>query len=309
MSLSCNTLQHTATHCNTRLSWHWMARCNTLKHTAIRCNTLQHTATQVVFYDIRWLIAAHCNTLQHTATRVVRDIWWCIAIRCSTLQHTATYCSTLQHESFVRLHDSLQHIATHCNTLQHNVTHSDTLQNTATHCNTLQHKSFVTMDGSFHQTQNISVKESDPCIIKETLFYTLTKWYGSSMTIHQTDTPQIFRVWHHSSRDSFHQTRRIYTKCTKRYGSFVTFHKKRHHTTLSWCDITRSWFFSSDSFHQTYIFNESYHFVEESSFYSSTKWYGSFVMFKGSFHQTLRRIPLKEFHHLIKETWYHSFTK
>ena len=36
------SLQHTATH------------CNTLQHTTTHCNTLQHTAT-------------HCNTLQHTS--------------------------------------------------------------------------------------------------------------------------------------------------------------------------------------------------------------------------------------------------
>jgi len=63
----CNTLSHTATHCNTL---HY-----TLQHTTTHCNidanisrryTLQHTAT-------------HCNTLQHTAT------------------HIATYYNTLQH--------------------------------------------------------------------------------------------------------------------------------------------------------------------------------------------------------------------
>jgi len=54
------TLQHTATYCNTP------------QHTATHCSTLQHTA-------------AHCITLQHTATHY------------STLQHTATHhntCST-----------------------------------------------------------------------------------------------------------------------------------------------------------------------------------------------------------------------
>jgi len=47
VSRHCNTLKHTATHCNTYMwhdsdSWHW----NTLQHTATHCNTLQHTATQ-----------------------------------------------------------------------------------------------------------------------------------------------------------------------------------------------------------------------------------------------------------------------
>jgi len=72
MSREVKSLQHTATHCNTRQksAWRfwketqkrrqmWVARynhCNTLQHTGTRCNTLQHTAT-------RW------DTLQPTATR------------------------------------------------------------------------------------------------------------------------------------------------------------------------------------------------------------------------------------------------
>ena len=85
-----NTLQHTATHCNTllqRTATHWKNLSETsqltglgrerltLQHTATHCNTLQHTAT-------------HCNTLQHTATH------------CNTLQHTATYYNTLQHTAW-----------------------------------------------------------------------------------------------------------------------------------------------------------------------------------------------------------------
>ena len=71
MSRVCNTLQHTATHCNTlhalQHSAHTATHCNTvhaLQHTATHCtqrNTLQHSAHT----------ATHCNTqhtLQHTAT-------------------------------------------------------------------------------------------------------------------------------------------------------------------------------------------------------------------------------------------------
>ena len=47
-----NTLQHTATNCNT----HAATRCSTLQHAATHCYTLQHTPT-------------HCNTLQHAAIR------------------------------------------------------------------------------------------------------------------------------------------------------------------------------------------------------------------------------------------------
>ena len=65
MSRVCNTLQHTATHCNTLHALQHSA------HTATHCNTvhtLQHTATH----------STHCNTLQHSA-------------------HTATHCNTSQH--------------------------------------------------------------------------------------------------------------------------------------------------------------------------------------------------------------------
>ena len=55
-----NTLQHTATHCNT-LQSSLSKRLQTLTYTMARfqknSNSLQHTAT-------------HCNTLQHTATYV-----------------------------------------------------------------------------------------------------------------------------------------------------------------------------------------------------------------------------------------------
>jgi len=83
--IHCNTLQHTATRCNTLQC---IVRCNTLQHTAMHHNTLQHTAT-------------HCNTLQHTATHY----------------HTPQYivrCSPLAPSSSNKL---LQHTATHCNTL------------------------------------------------------------------------------------------------------------------------------------------------------------------------------------------------
>ena len=43
---------------------------NTLQHSATHCNTLEHTATHA---------ATHCNTLKHTA---------CVETDCNTLQHT-----------------------------------------------------------------------------------------------------------------------------------------------------------------------------------------------------------------------------
>jgi len=76
MTLSCATLQHTAT------------RCDTLQHAATHYNTLQHTfLCRVADCNRQQHTAAHCNTLQHTATH------------CNTLQHTATHmnvsCSTV----------------------------------------------------------------------------------------------------------------------------------------------------------------------------------------------------------------------
>jgi len=135
-----DTLQHTATHCNTmyNTATHCSAlqlaatHCNTLQHTAAHCNTLSHTAT-------------HCNTLQHTATH------------CNTLQHTATHCNrtralprinkearsilyTLNRLFFLKCSTCrsirrLLHSATHCYTLPNTAKHRNTLQHTATHCN------------------------------------------------------------------------------------------------------------------------------------------------------------------------------
>ena len=110
-----NTLQHSATHCNTlqhTTAWvtrriirlqHAATHGNILQHTAAHCSTLQHTA-------------AHCNTLQHAAAH------------CNRLQHTATHYNTTRHQA-----------AAHCNTQQHTAAHCTTLHHTATHCNTLQH--------------------------------------------------------------------------------------------------------------------------------------------------------------------------
>jgi len=83
----CNTLQHTATHCN-----------------KLQCNKLQRTATHCITLNADHVDGArslNCSanpdslTLQHTTTR------------CNTLQHAATRCTTLQHS------------AIHCSTLQH----------------------------------------------------------------------------------------------------------------------------------------------------------------------------------------------
>ena len=75
---NCNTLQHTATHCNT-LGW---ATLYTDMH------TYSQKSGRYSIVDIQRLhTATHCNTLQHTATH------------CNTLQHTATHCSWRQRDT------------------------------------------------------------------------------------------------------------------------------------------------------------------------------------------------------------------
>jgi len=68
-------------------------RGNTLQHTATHCNTLQQTATDYGTQDY-WLAAAHCDTQneQHTAPH------------CDTTQHTATHCDTLHRMLIGPLH-------------------------------------------------------------------------------------------------------------------------------------------------------------------------------------------------------------
>ena len=81
--------------------------CNTMQHTAMHCNSVSSSPA---------LTATHCITqritLQHTATP-------CCALL-SELQQTATNCNTLQDTatSCCALLSELQHTATHCNTLQ-----------------------------------------------------------------------------------------------------------------------------------------------------------------------------------------------
>jgi len=61
--------------------------CNTLQHTATHCNTLQHNAKQAI----------HCNTLSLCSSQFAptRCISTNTATHCNTLQHTATHRNTL----------------------------------------------------------------------------------------------------------------------------------------------------------------------------------------------------------------------
>jgi len=70
-----NTLQYTAT------------RCNTLQHLGCLCKNFRYHSESILQVP---LTATHCNTLQYTATQ--RN-----AIHCNTLQYTITHCNTLQY--------------------------------------------------------------------------------------------------------------------------------------------------------------------------------------------------------------------
>jgi len=95
----CVALQHTIRH------------CNTLQHTA-KYNTLQHTATHCNSH-----CNSHCNTpsLSYTLPLICRNSLAFADAGYTTLQHTVTHCNSLQHTASHC--NTLQHPATHCNTL------------------------------------------------------------------------------------------------------------------------------------------------------------------------------------------------
>jgi len=122
----CNILQHTATRWILVVSapaqdlasmlWYCLVY-NTLQHTATHCNTLefylclrQHKNSLQCFRTA--FFTTHCNKLQHAATRwnstcvCTRTRPRSNALALPSLQHTATYCNIPQHT------------ATYCNTLK-----------------------------------------------------------------------------------------------------------------------------------------------------------------------------------------------
>jgi len=132
----CKTLQRTATHCNKpQLTLHTVVLAGSLQLT---CNTLQHTATHTApncnshCILLCWRVhcnshATHCNILQHTLHQTATHTAYCCvgAFTATHMQHTQT------------------RTAMHCNTLQHTAPHCNTLQHTATHCNTLARSLYV----------------------------------------------------------------------------------------------------------------------------------------------------------------------
>jgi len=84
---SCNTLQHTATHCNTPRIYRSQS-----EQAATHCNTPR------IYRSHSEQAATHCNTLQHTATHHAFT-----GLRANKLQHTATHCNTLQHTTHLQV--------------------------------------------------------------------------------------------------------------------------------------------------------------------------------------------------------------
>jgi len=116
MKQRCNTLQHTATH------------CNMLYPTKLNVNEAVHISRPYMVFDT---LQQHCNNtaiLYNTFRISLTLSTWLFPLRGMSLRcnNTATRCNTLQHT------------ATRCNTLQHTATHYTTLHHTASHCNTLR---------------------------------------------------------------------------------------------------------------------------------------------------------------------------
>jgi len=143
---------HDHTHCCTTFggSIDALEIGNTLQYTATCCNTLQHPTTHCINTHIHIHAhhtrsvksATHCNTLQHAVTP-----YHTLYIHTHvTLRHTSPHCTMLWHTRQTtrnieapKIRNLLQHAATRCNTLQHAATRSNTPHHTATRYNTLQH--------------------------------------------------------------------------------------------------------------------------------------------------------------------------
>jgi len=124
----CCTLQHTATHCNTRKNtagvfvgecgWvgvveeererglsKYSAATLTHTHSVQHCNTLQQPVTPDILHTNTYMYSVqHCNMLQQPVTL---DILQHTTSHCRTLQHTTARCNTLQHISGVARYSAI----------------------------------------------------------------------------------------------------------------------------------------------------------------------------------------------------------
>ena len=226
----CNTLQHTAAHCNVCCRWRismagslampsaallrrcaggdsQKSHCNTATH----CNiALQHTGaspggdsrvtpqhTGEIFVDASCRRMTQMCALQHTATH------------CNALQHTATQCNTLARFLSMPVVSVLRRCAP-CNTIQYRVTHSYALHHAArcisqqratAYCNILQRPATHALDlGEFNRyflppyyLQN-SAKQCNNC---NTLQHSATAAHRNTLSFvdtfrrHNTQMPPI----------------------------------------------------------------------------------------------------------------------
>jgi len=79
------------------ISWHAscaldICTCNTLQHTATHCNTLQHCNSMLMIY-----VSAKPTDSTSGGSNIESVTMWLMNSVRNTLQHTATHCNTLQH--------------------------------------------------------------------------------------------------------------------------------------------------------------------------------------------------------------------
>ena len=106
-----DTLQHTATHCNTLQHTEvdtsgCRTHCNTLQHTATHCNTLQHTEADtsgcrhtyicMSCADVCHSVVHRHNSAQHTSVRFCLLSCAAFGICCLVLQTVVLCCLVLQ---------------------------------------------------------------------------------------------------------------------------------------------------------------------------------------------------------------------
>ena len=203
------TLQHTATHCNT-LQHTATERHETSTHTRVshgRHDTydthIHKGDTHIHKGDTAYMSTEHskapsvnkASNSQNGANKMpVRQkdtVDMCAAVcRLDDVnRHTATYWNALQR---IAAHcKTLQHTATHCNTLQHTATHCNTLQRTATHWTALQRA--ATQYNTLHHTPTHYNTLQHTAAQCNTLQHTTTHWSALQRTARHCKTLQTLQ--------------------------------------------------------------------------------------------------------------------
>jgi len=171
-NIHCNTLQYTATHCNTHTN---ATHCNT--HCSTHCSTLQRTAT-------------HCNT--HTNVARGTTLSLCCGLQ-YTLHHTLWHAPSNVPRTVIHTRWPVIHTTTH--TLTRSFKRCAWVQRvSATHGHAQQHTATV-MIHSCADTWAIRMKQpvsnSLTCDATHLLFYSLTH-----STTHPLTHPSIHLLTH-----------------------------------------------------------------------------------------------------------------